>query len=152
MHATTKILELKDTQVPLTIIKHLSLTETAATYVSRLRLINDEPIVVDEDYILKKYVPKISAKQAQSSLYQYFEDDLGLEIDYATKTITVEPASQNVMKQLQLTDTNLVVVVRSLTYLKDTSFFQYTISQHRPDKFKFVDFAHRKAQNGGLIL
>ena len=152
MHATTKILELKDTQVPLTIIKHLSLTETAATYVSRLRLINDEPIVVDEDYILKKYVPKISAKQAQSSLYQYFEDDLGLEIDYATKTITVEPASQNVMQQLQLTDTNLVVVVRSLTYLKDTSFFQYTISQHRPDKFKFVDFAHRKAQNGGLIL
>ncbi|MEB3363399.1 UTRA domain-containing protein [Lactobacillus sp. R2/2] len=65
----------------------------------------------------------MSAKQAQSSLYQYFEDDLGLEIDYATKTITVEPASQNVMQQLQLTDTNLVVVVRSLTYLKDTSFF-----------------------------
>ncbi|MEB3363400.1 hypothetical protein SDC49_05555 [Lactobacillus sp. R2/2] len=46
-------MELKDTQVPLTISKHLSLTETAATYVSRLRLINDEPIVVDEDYILK---------------------------------------------------------------------------------------------------
>ena len=152
MHAATKILELKDTQVPLTISKHLSLTETAATYVSRLRLINNEPIVVDEDYILKKYVPEISARQAQSSLYQYFEHDLGLEIDYATKTITVEPASQNVMQQLQLTDTNLVVVVRSLTYLKDTSFFQYTISQHRPDKFKFVDFAHRKAQNGGLIL
>ena len=152
MHAATKILELKDTQVPLTISKHLSLTETAATYVSRLRLINNEPIVVDEDYILKKYVPEISVEQAQSSLYQYFEHDLGLEIDYATKTITVEPASQNVMQQLQLTDTNLVVVVRSLTYLKDTSFFQYTISQHRPDKFKFVDFAHRKAQNGGLIL
>ena len=152
MHAATKILALEDAQMPFIIRKHLSLTETAATYVARLRSINHEPIVVDEDYILKKYVPDISASQAKSSLYHYFEHDLGLEIDYATKTITVEPASKNVMTQLHLTDTNLVVVVRSLTYLKDTSFFQYTISQHRPDKFKFVDFAHRKAQNGGLIL
>ncbi len=152
MHAATKIIELTDARVPFTISKHLSLTETAATYVKRLRLINHEPIVVDEDYILKKYVPQISPQQAQSSLYHYFEHDLGLEIDYATKTITVEPASASVIKQLQLTNTNLVVVIRSLTYLKDTSFFQYTISQHRPDKFKFVDFAHRKNKNGGLIL
>ncbi len=152
MHAATKILALEDAQMPFIIRKHLSLTETAATYVARLRLINQEPIVVDEDYILKKYVPDISLEQAKSSLYHYFEHDLGLEIDYATKTITVEPASKNVMAQLHLTDTNLVVVVRSLTYLKDTSFFQYTISQHRPDKFKFVDFAHRKAKNGGIIL
>ena len=152
MNAATKILALEDAQMPFIIRKHLSLTETAATYVARLRSINHEPIVVDEDYILKKYVPDISASQAKSSLYHYFEHDLGLEIDYATKTITVEPASKDVMEQLNLTDTNLVVVVRSLTYLKDTSFFQYTISQHRPDKFKFVDFAHRKAKNGGLIL
>lgn len=152
MHATTEVLELKDTNMPLNISKQLALTNTASTYVMRLREINHKPIVVDEDYILKKYVPAISFTQAQKSLYHYFERELGLAIDYATKTITVEPASKSIIKQLQLKNTNLVVVVRSLTYLKDTSFFQYTVSQHRPDKFKFVDFAHRRAKGGGFIL
>lgn len=152
MHATTKVLRLEDAKMPLEIVDQLQLNDLAATYVVRLRSINHEPIVIDEDYILKKYVPNLPAKQAQKSLYSYFEQDLGLTIDYATKTITVEPASKKVKEQLQLTDTDLVVVVRSLTYLKDTSFFQYTISQHRPDKFKFVDFARRKGQPGGIIL
>lgn len=151
MHAVTKILKLEDAKMPPCITEQLSLQDASATYVARLRLIGQEPIVIDEDYILKKYVPDISVEQAQKSLYSYFEHDLKLAIDYATKTITVEPASTKVAHALELSGTNLVVVVRSLTYLKDTSFFQYTISQHRPDKFKFVDFARRKTRNGGFI-
>lgn len=152
MHATTEILQFNDTKMPSSITDQLDITEPAATFVERLRSINHEPIVIDQDYILKKYVPHLTIEQAQKSLYSYFERDLGLEIDYATKTITVEPADKKVIQSLQLEDTNLVVVVRSLTYLKDTSFFQYTISLHRPDKFKFVDFARRKAQHGRIIL
>lgn len=29
------------------------------------------------------------------------------------------------------------------SYLDDTTLFQYTESRHRPDKFKFVNFARR---------
>lgn len=38
---------------------------------------------------------------------------------------------------------DMVVVVRSYTYLDDNRLFQYTISKHRPDKFVFIDFARR---------
>lgn len=152
MHATTKVLSLMDADLPLNISNKLSLTSTSSTYVKRLRFSKHEPIVVDEDYILKQYVPSISINQAQGSLYSYFEKELGLNIDYATKEITVEAADNKIVNELQLKDTNLVVVVRSLTYLKDTSFFQYTISRHRPDKFKFVDFARRKTKHGGIVL
>lgn len=40
-------------------------------------------------------------------------------------------------------DYDLFVCVKSYVYLEDATLFQYTISKHRPDKFRFVDFARR---------
>ena len=37
----------------------------------------------------------------------------------------------------------MIVVVKSYTYLSDGRLFQYTISKHRADRFKFVEFAVR---------
>ena len=144
MRAQTKVLQLKKQQLPADISSRMRLRQPPATFIQRLRIVNEEPVIVDEDYILKKFVPVITEEQAQNSLYSYFENDLGLKIAYATKMITVETAPADITKLLKLATTDLVVFVRSLTYLQDTSFFQYTISMHRPDKFKFVDFAHRK--------
>ena len=144
MRAQTKVLQLKNQQLPADISSRMRLRQPPATFIQRLRIVNEEPVIVDEDYILKKFVPVITKEQAQNSLYSYFENDLGLKIAYATKMITVETAPADITKLLKLATTDLVVFVRSLTYLQDTSFFQYTISMHRPDKFKFVDFAHRK--------
>lgn len=144
MRAQTKVLQLKNQQLPADISSRMRLRQPPATFIQSLRIVNEEPVIVDEDYILKKFVPVITKEQAQNSLYSYFENDLGLKIAYATKMITVETAPADITKLLKLATTDLVVFVRSLTYLQDTSFFQYTISMHRPDKFKFVDFAHRK--------
>ena len=38
---------------------------------------------------------------------------------------------------------DFLVCVRSYTYLDDATLFEYTISKHRPDKFRFVDFTRR---------
>lgn len=152
MNATTQVLALENRNLPQAIAHQLALTDTAAIFVRRLRTVDSEPIVIDEDYVLKKYVPAITKEQAQTSLYSYFEKELNLEIAYATKTITVEPVDELIAEKLHLQQPNLAVFVRSLTYLKDTSFFQYTVSMHQPDKFKFVDFARRKSAHGGLVL
>ena len=40
-------------------------------------------------------------------------------------------------------DFDLLVCVKSYTYLEDATLFQYTISKHRPDKFRFVEFARK---------
>jgi GntR family transcriptional regulator, trehalose operon transcriptional repressor len=34
-------------------------------------------------------------------------------------------------------------VIKNYVYLEDASLFQFTESRHRPDKFRFVDFARR---------
>ncbi len=56
----------------------------------------------------------------------------------------MERATKEDKRYLDLQDFNMVVVVKSYTYLSDASLFQYTESRHRPDKFKFVDFARRR--------
>ncbi|WP_407929205.1 trehalose operon repressor [Agrilactobacillus fermenti] len=146
MHALTKIINLEERALPENIADQVAVEQRATTFVRRLRQIEQEPIVVDEDYVLKSIVPHIPRSVAENSLYKYFEQELNLDIAYATKSITVEPGDDYTCQLLNLPAKSLVVIVRSLTYLADTSFFQYTTSLHRPDRFKFIDFARRSAK------
>ncbi len=110
----------------------------------RSRSIADEKIILDKDYLTKKYVENITEEICEESIYKYIEDELGLKIAYAKKEITVQFATEEDKKYLDMKNFNMIVVVKSYTYLDDTSLFQYTESRHRPDKFKFVDFARRR--------
>lgn len=147
MHSKTEVLCIEDQHVPLENFDYQSDQNLPATFVERLRTIDDNPIVLDRDYVLKSVVPNISHAVAADSLYNYFENKLGLIISYATKTITVEHPSKEVARLLALGDHQDVVVVRSQTYLEDTTLFEFTESIHRPDKFNFVDFARRQKIN-----
>lgn len=109
----------------------------------RVRKTDNERIILDKDYILKKFVNNLTYDICKNSIYQYFENNLNLKISYAKKQITVEKATEEDQQYLDLKGYNMVVSVKSYTYLEDTNFFQYTESRHRPDKFVFVDFARR---------
>lgn len=109
----------------------------------RTRTIGGEKVILDKDYIPRKFVNVITKEVCKNSLYDYFENQLNLQIAYAKKEITVQRASEEDRKYLDIKDFDMVVVVKSFTYLDDTSLFQYTESRHRPDKFVFVDFARR---------
>lgn len=127
------------------LIKKLELSKDDSIWrVIRSREINGERIILDKDYFNSKYVPKLTEEICTSSIYEYIEENLGLSIGFAKKEITVQQVSNEDRKYLDLEDFNMVVVVKSYTYLDDTSLFQYTESRHRPDKFRFVDFARRK--------
>ena len=111
--------------------------------VIRTRSIEEEKIILDKDYLVQKYVNNITRDICENSIYEYIENVLGLKIAYAKKEITVQSATEEDKKYLDMKSFDMVVVVKSYTYLDDTSLFQYTESRHRPDKFKFVDFARR---------
>lgn len=109
----------------------------------RSRSIDGEKVILDKDYIAQKFVENLTEEICQDSLYEYFENVLGLRIAYAKKEITVQSATEEDKKYLDMKGFEMIVVVKSYTYLDDTSLFQYTESRHRPDKFVFVDFARR---------
>ncbi|TGY43486.1 trehalose operon repressor [Clostridium sartagoforme] len=109
----------------------------------RVRKIDGERIILDKDYFNARFVPTLTLEVCKDSIYKYIEGELGLKISYAKKEITVQQATEEDKKYLDLGRDNMVVVVKSYTYLEDRSLFQYTESRHRTDKFKFVDFARR---------
>lgn len=110
----------------------------------RIREIEGEKIIIDKDYFSRKYIPNLPLKAAQNSVYEYLENELGLKISYCTKEITVHTATEEDKRLLDMNNYNMIVVVKSFTYLENSKLFQYTESRHRPDKFKFIDYAYRE--------
>lgn len=111
--------------------------------VVRTRSIDGKISVVDTDYLAVELVPELTFEIAEKSIYEYLEGQLGLDIAYAQKEITVEPTSREERDLMQCQD-DYLVLIKSRVYLGDTRQFQYTESKHKIDKFRFVDFARRK--------
>lgn len=133
------------TTLPSFLAEHLKLPEeTTAIYIERQRQVNGEVVILDKDYLLTSVISDMPDEAARDSLYTYIEHTLGLVIGYAQKEITVEPATAEDHRLMDLHDDTHVVVVRSDVYLEDTTLFQYTESRHRLDRFRFVEFARRR--------
>ena len=111
--------------------------------VLRTRSIDGVVSVLDLDYLAKDCVPNLTQEIAQTSIYAYLEEDLGLDISYAQKEITIQASTERERLLMGHQDPYLVLI-RSRVYLGDTRQFQYTESRHKVDKFQFVDFARRK--------
>lgn len=109
----------------------------------RVREISGEKVILDKDFFNESYVPMPPVEICEHSIYNYIENELGLTIGFAQKEIVVEEPTEKDRNLLDLEGFYNVVVIKSLVYLDDTSLFQYTESRHRPDKFRFVDFARR---------
>lgn len=119
-------------------------TSIPVTHIIRVRHMDGIPAIIDYDYIAKSVAPIIPQRAAENSLYQYFEEELNLSITSSAKQITVETATPNDAKYLNLHAGEYVAVTTSITVLEDGTAFQYTISRHRADKFRYLDFAHRR--------
>ncbi|WP_339145629.1 MULTISPECIES: trehalose operon repressor [unclassified Sutcliffiella] len=111
--------------------------------VIRSRKVDGESIILDKDYFIKSQVPYLNQEICSHSIYEYLEKEVGLQIAFADKEVTVEEATEEDREILDLQDLTHVVVVKSIVHLDDASPFQYTESRHRLDKFRFVDFARR---------
>lgn len=114
----------------------------------RTRVIQGEVMIVDEDYIRCSIVNSISDDIARNSIYEYFEQQLGLSIGYASKEIVAEKADELDLQLMKLTPMDYVINVKSHVFLEDTTFFQYSTSRHRLEKFRFTEFARRKNKIG----
>lgn len=122
----------------------MNLTEKDKVWmIERVRKIDGESIILDLDFFHAGIVSGLTKEIAQNSLYEYIEHTLNLKIGYANKEITCQKVTENDRHLLDLKGYDMVVNVDSYTYLADTRVFQFTRSRHRPDKFRFHDFARR---------
>ncbi len=126
------------------IMKQLNLSSKDHIWqVFRVREMGGEKVILDKDYLNKKFVPALTKEICEHSIYDYLENDLQLSISFAKKEIIVEEPTEEDRQLLDLDGHHNIVIIKNYVYLDDASLFQYTESRHRPDKFRFVDFARR---------
>ncbi|WP_186578696.1 trehalose operon repressor [Aquibacillus kalidii] len=111
--------------------------------VIRTREIGGSKIILDKDYLKESFVANLTREICEDSIYNYLENDLKLTISFAKKEIVVDVPTEEDRNLLDLEGFHNIVVIKNYVYLDDASLFQYTESRHRPDKFRFVDFARR---------
>lgn len=121
---------------------HVS-SEDQVWQVIRVRDLAGDKVILDKDYFNEKYVPHLSKEICEDSIYSYLEGEVGLIISFAKKEITVDEPTEEDRQLLDLEGFHNIVVIKNYVYLDDASLFQYTESRHRPDRFRFVDFARR---------
>lgn len=109
----------------------------------RVRNINGENVILDINYFNENVVSGLTVDMAKDSIYAYIEKEMKLKISGAQKLISIEPATKDDKKYLDLRDNKLVAVVKNFVYLDDGTLFEYTESRHRPDRFTFSTFARR---------
>ncbi|MCR6097228.1 trehalose operon repressor [Salipaludibacillus agaradhaerens] len=128
--------------------RHLNVTGKDKVWeVYRVREIDGERIILDKDYLNHSFVSNLTKETCENSIYEYIEHELGLTISFAKKEISVVEPTEEDRRLLDLDGFTNIVIVKNFVYFDDASLFQYTESRHRPDKFKFVDFARRNVHH-----
>lgn len=138
----TQLISIQDADVPAT-FENKETVGQPATEITRVRYLDDEPVIIDRDYVLKDVIASIQKLPESLSLFELFEQELGLTISHATKIITIEALNAQDKQLMKLQEPGVAVVVRSETFLTDGRILSYTESRHRSDKFKSVEFARR---------
>ncbi|HFI0427165.1 TPA: UTRA domain-containing protein [Streptococcus suis] len=126
------------------VMKELEVDEKTDLYrVSRVRTIDGERLEYEISYFDRRIVPYLSKEVAESSIYQYLEEELGLQISHSRREISFRFATEEEKFLLDLAGYDMVVSVTSTTYLADGRPFQYGTITYRPDKVTFVSMAKR---------
>lgn len=126
------------------VMKELEVDKKTDLYrVSRVRTIDGERLEYEISYFDRRIVPYLSKEIAESSIYKYLEEELGLEISHSRREISFRFATEEEKSLLDLAGYDMVVSVTSTTYLADGRPFQYGTITYRPDKVTFVSMAKR---------
>lgn len=141
---TTKLINLYIVQDELQIMNIFNASKNDDFYrVERSRSINGETLEYEISYFDRKLVPFINKEIAESSIYKYIEQELGLKITHSRREVSFRYANDDEKKYMDLNDYDMVAVVESITYLSNGNILQYGSVSYRPDKFTFVSMAKR---------
>lgn len=100
--------------------------------------------VVVNEVVEAHEVPEVQHALNINSIYDYLEKVLNLNISYSSKSITFEPFDEQAYQLFGDVSVAYSATVRSIVYLENTMPFQYNISKHLANEFKFNDFSRRR--------
>lgn len=140
----TKVLRFEKMEVDAEFAAMTDFPEGTEVYaITRVRLLDDEPLILDINYFRCDVAAGLTAEIAAASVYEYLEGTLGETIVTTRRRFTVERADELDMEHLDLKGYNCMMVVSNKTFNKEGVMFEFTTSRHRPDHFVFYETAQR---------
>lgn len=141
----SKILRFDLIFAPKDIAAKLGIKENDPLYdILRVRLVGKKPYVIEQTYMSPALIPGITEDILHHSVYEYIEKTLKLKIGAAQKTTRADKSSELDQKELNLTPEEPVLEVEQVAFLDNGTPFEYSISRHRYDLFKFSVYSVRQ--------
>ncbi|AMD95774.1 UTRA domain-containing protein [Leptotrichia sp. oral taxon 847] len=109
----------------------------------RNRVLDGEALEYEVAYFDRRIVRFLNKEIAQSSIYNYLENELQLKISHSRREIKFRNATEEEKKYMDLGKYNMVVAIENRTYLSNGTLFQYGVTSYKPDKFIFSTVAKR---------
>jgi GntR family transcriptional regulator len=111
--------------------------ESPVLYVKRLRMLQEEPIAVFENYIRGDM--GIEADEDFShSLYELYERGHGLSIAWAERCIEASAIESDRASLLGLREGEPVLIIKNTTFLSDGCPIEYAEGVYRADRYKYI--------------
>lgn len=145
LHAVTRVIRFEPVTADEKLAKASGFSEGDPLWaVERVRYLDGKALILDVNYFLQDLVPGLTADIAARSIYEYIENELGMQIITSKRKVTVEHATTRDDRLLDLDGYDCVAVITNQTFNADGLLFEYTQSRHQPDYFCFQDTATRR--------
>lgn len=92
--------------------------------IKRLRLIDDQPFMIETGFILIKITPTLSPEIVNGSIFNYLEDKMGKRVTKSFMTIGVSPSDKQDQELLKLSSTEPVGIIDGIFFLDDGTPFE----------------------------
>ncbi|WEG73067.1 GntR family transcriptional regulator, LSA1692 subfamily [Vagococcus intermedius] len=145
MTPSTKLIEMTEIYLPPEEIKtQLALIEKETViYIKRVRYANNEPLVIENLHIPKKFLGDISSINFEvDSIFETIEKHS--LIGYSQQEISAELMSEDISKLLDVAPQSPVLLVNTTTYSVKGDPILLDNSYYRSDKYVFKNTLHRQ--------
>ena len=135
----TKVLRLEVEPVSPHVAQMLDLAESEQiVLLERLRFLRGEPLVVTTAHMpFSLCAPLLDLDMSERSLFETYEQHLGLKLHRGTRAIEARTANAEVAGQLGVKEGAPVLVFSGITFLEDDRPLEYFVGIHRGDRSRF---------------
>ncbi|SMO31931.1 GntR family transcriptional regulator [Melghirimyces algeriensis] len=118
------------------VARHLSIDQNTPVYhIVRLRIVDQEPYVIERTYMATNLIKGITEEVLHSSIYQYITETLGLTIAGSHRRIKADKPNKLDQEYLECAVDDPILEVEHVVYLDTGEPFEYSFARHRYDKF-----------------
>ena len=128
-----------------TIQEKLMLTEEQPIYsIVRLRILEDQPFILEYTYMPVHLVPNLTRGHLESSIYRYVKEELGVPFAGAYRTIAADKSAAYDQQYLDCKVDDPVLEIEQIVYQKNGSPIEFSRSRNRYDvrAYSYLDVQH----------